>query len=52
MSRDSAYDMGRSNHSIKDRMVDSLERMYDEAATEHERNVVDEWIRKIESSER
>ena len=52
VSRDSAYDMGRSNHSIKDRMVDSLERMYDEAATEHERNVVDEWIRKIESSER
>lgn len=52
MSRDSAYDMGRSNHSIKDRMVDSLERMYDEAATEHERNIVDEWIRKIESSER
>ena len=52
MSRDSAYDMGRSNHSIKDRMVDSLERMYDEAVTEHERNTIDEWIRKIESSER
>ncbi len=52
VSRDSAYDMGRSNHSIKDRMVDSLERMYDEAATEHERNTIDEWIRKIESSER
>ena len=52
MSRDSVYDMGRSNHSIKDRMVDSLERMYDEAATEHERHIIDEWIHKIESSER
>ena len=48
MSRDS----GRSMHSIKDRMVDALERMYDEAATEHEKIMVDEWIRKIESSER
>lgn len=48
MSRDS----GRSMHSIKDRMVDALERMYDEAATDHERLMLDEWIRKIESSER
>lgn len=48
MSRDS----GRSMHSIKDRMVDALERMYDEAATEHEKIMLDEWIRKIESSER
>lgn len=52
MSRDSAYDMGRSNHSIKDRMVDSLERMYDEAVTEHEKATIDDWIHKIESSER
>ena len=43
-------DYGRSTHSIKDRMVDSLERMYDEAPTEHEKVVLDEWIRKIESS--
>ena len=43
-------DMGRSNHSIKDRMVDSLERMYDEAKTDHERGMLDEWIRKIEAS--
>lgn len=41
---------GRSNHSIKDRMVDSLERMYDEAQTDHERGMLDEWIRKIEAS--
>lgn len=46
MSRDT----GRSNHSIKDRMVDSLERMYDEAQTDHERGMLDEWIRKIEAS--
>ena len=52
VSRDSAYDMGRSNHSIKDRMVDSLERMYDEAVTEHEKATIDDWIHKIESSER
>ena len=52
MSRDSAYDIGRSNHSIKDRMVDSLERMYDEAVTEHEKATIDDWIHKIESSER
>lgn len=40
---------GYSGHSIKDRMVDSLERMYDEAKTEHERATIDEWIGRIES---
>ena len=40
---------GYSGHSIKDRMVDSLERMYDEAPTEHERQILDEWINRIES---
>lgn len=28
---------GRSGHSINDRMVDNIERMYDSAGTEHER---------------
>lgn len=47
---DGAYrDTGYSGHSIKDRMVDSLERMYDEAQTEHERKTLDEWIGRIES---
>lgn len=43
---------GRSMHSIKDRVVDQIERMYDEATTDHERNVLDEMIRDIEASER
>ena len=50
MSR--TYGGGRSGHSIKDRMVDSLERMYDDASTEHEKQILDDWIRQIESSER
>jgi hypothetical protein len=44
-----AYDRGYSGHSIKDRMVDKLESMYDEAQTEHERQMIDEWISRIES---
>lgn len=40
---------GYSGHSIKDRMVDNLEKMYDEAKTEHERATIDEWIGRIES---
>lgn len=40
-----------SRHSIKDRMIDRLERMFDEAKTEHERRVVQEWIDRIESGE-
>lgn len=40
---------GYSGHSIKDRMVDHLERMYDEAQTDHERATLDEWINRIES---
>lgn len=40
---------GYSGHSIKDRMVASLEKMYDDAQTEHERNLVDNWIRRINS---
>ena len=47
---DGAYlDHGYSGHSIKDRMVDHLERMYDDAQTDHERQILDEWIGRIES---
>ena len=44
-------DMGRSGHSIKDRMVDSLEQMYDRTSSDHERQVVDKWIKKINAEE-
>ena len=36
-----------SGHSIKDRMVAQLEQMYDDAQTEHERHIVDTWMRRI-----
>lgn len=45
-----SYDQGYSGHSISDRMVSRLEEMYDEAQTEHERQLIDEWIGRIESS--
>lgn len=38
---------GYSGHSIRDRMVSQLEKMYDEAQTEHERQTVNEWIRRL-----
>lgn len=38
---------GYSGHSIKDRMIAQLEKMYDDAKTEHERNLVNNWIRRI-----
>ena len=38
---------GYSGHSIKDRMVAQLEKMYDEAQSDHERQVVNDWIRRI-----
>lgn len=37
-----------SGHSIYDRMIAQLEQMYDKAQTEHERQVVNEWINRIE----
>ena len=40
---------GYSGHSIKDRMIARLEGMYDEAQSDHERQVVDSWIKKIEN---
>ena len=39
----------RSGHSIKDRMIDKLESMMDEAGTEYERQMVSEWINRIEA---
>ena len=42
------YD-GRSGHSIKDRMIDKLERMMDEAQTDHERQTVQEWIDRLDN---
>lgn len=42
-------DYGYSGHSIKDRMIDRLEQMYDEAKTDHERQIVDEWINRLTS---
>lgn len=38
---------GRSGHSIKDRMIDSLERMMDQAGSEYERQEVMRQIEKI-----
>lgn len=38
---------GYSGHSIQDRMVDRLERMYDEAQNEHERQTVQQWITRL-----
>ena len=38
-----------SGHSIQDRMVDRLERMIDEAQSEHERQTVKEWINRLRS---
>ncbi len=43
----SRHGNGYSGHSIKDRMIAQLEKMYDEAQTEHERSLVDNWIRRI-----
>lgn len=42
-----SYERGYSGHSINDRMIASLENMYGEAQTDHERQVVDKWIKKI-----
>ena len=42
------YDDGYSGHSIKDRMVARLEDMYDEAKTDHERQIVNEWINRLQ----
>lgn len=43
------YDRGYSSHSISDRMVAALERMYDEADSPHEEQVITTWINRIRS---
>ena len=45
------YDDGMSGHSITDRMVDLIERMYDSAETEHERRELDKWISRIRNGD-
>lgn len=40
---------GYSGHSIQDRMIDQLEHMIDEAKTEHERQTVKDWIRRLKA---
>ena len=42
-----SYSRGYSGHSIKDRMIARLEPMYDEAQSDHERQVISEWINRI-----
>lgn len=49
MSRDGGY--GRSNHSTKDRMIATMEGMYDKANSEHEKHLIDEMIKTIEDKE-
>lgn len=41
---------GYSGHSIKDRMIDRLERMIDEAQNDHERQTVNEWIGRLRNN--
>ena len=40
---------GYSGHSIKDRMVAQLEKMFDYAQSDHERQVIDTWLQRIKS---
>lgn len=40
-----SYDNGYSGHN---RMIDELERMYDEAQNEHERHMIEKWIESAE----
>ena len=46
ISRD--YRSGYRQHSIKDRMIDNLERMMDEASSDYERETIKAEIRKLE----
>ena len=45
------YDNRMSGHSITDRMVDQIERMYDTARTDHERRELDKWIDRIRNGD-
>ena len=42
---------GYSGHSINDRMVAALEPMYDMASSEHEKQVISNWINRIRSEQ-
>lgn len=44
---DGAFHHGYSGHSIKDRMIDQLERMVDEAQSDYERKLIKEEIRHL-----
>lgn len=48
VSRDSSYNRRYSGHSIKDRMVDRLESMMDDAQTDYEKSLITQWIERIE----
>ncbi len=38
-----------SGHSLKDRMVAKLEEMYDDVKNDHERQMLDTWMRRLTS---
>lgn len=46
-----SMDRGMSGHSITDRMVDQIERMYDMAKTDHERRELEKWITRIQNGD-
>lgn len=47
MSRGGSYDMERSGHSIKDRVIDKLERMMDESSSDYERQTIRNYINDL-----
>lgn len=49
MSMRGSGEDGYSGHSIKDRMIARLEGMYDEAGSEHERQMINDWIGRLET---
>ena len=46
-----SYEYGYSGHSIKDRMIDRLEQMMDEAHTEYEKKTITDAIHQISMSQ-
>lgn len=48
---DYSFERGTSGHSITDRMVAQIERMYDMAKTDHERRELDKWIDRIQNGD-
>lgn len=45
-----SYDQGYSGHDMRARMIDQLEELYSEAHDEKDRMMLDEWIRRFETS--